>query len=228
MKLNSARIAWHDAFYQPWDSVMAGAIDRGSLGIVEAGGWVERKLVEHNSNGEKVKLSQWVFVPGVQQTRPERDISTGRAVHQALAAPIQKAIASLPLRLQAFGHHMYGPGTEDDIREQAEELVFYLAYSRGERMYAKKFERARYVAAGVLERYRRMHQGGQSAMPDPIPSPEAFRAFLLARHEVAIDSRNWAREWEPFVEACFLACDDLDKEALIPVSSMLSVMREAA
>lgn len=65
-------------------------------------------------------------------------------------------------------------------------------------------------------------------MPDPIPNPEAFRAFLLARYEVTIDSRNWAREWEPFVEACFLACDDLDKEALVPVSTMLAVMREAA
>lgn len=127
-----------------------------------------------------------------------------------------------------FGHHMYGPGTSDGIREEAESLVFDVAYSRGEKMYAKKFEKARYVAAGVLERYRRMHQGGQSAMPDPMPTPEGFRAWLLAVHEVSIDSRNWAREWEPFVDACFLACDDLDKQALIPVSGTLAVMREAA
>lgn len=158
----------------------------------------------------------------------ERDRSLDVAIHQALAGRVQGAISTLPPSLQAFGHHLYGPGTDDDLREAAEEVVFTLAYSRGERMYAKKFERARYVAAGVLERYRRMHQGGQSAMPDPIPNPEAFRAFLLARYEVSIDSRNWAREWEPFVEACFLACDDLDKEALVPVSTMLAVMREAA
>ena len=158
----------------------------------------------------------------------ERDRSLDVAIHQALAGRVQGAISTLPPSLQAFGHHLYGPGTDDDLREAAEEVVFTLAYSRGERMYAKKFERARYVAAGVLERYRRMHQGGQSAMPDPIPNPEAFRAFLLARYEVSIDSRNWARECEPFVEACFLACDDLDKEALVPVSTMLAVMREAA
>ena len=30
------------------------------------------------------------------------------------------------------------------------------------------------------------------------------------------------------IEACFLACDDLDKAALIPVSQILAVMREAA
>lgn len=196
MKLNSARIAWHDCMYNRWDS-QASVVEQ--LGVL----------------GRMVQTS-------------ERDRSLDVAIHQALAGRIQGAIATLPSRLQAFGHHLYGPGTDDDLREAAEEVVFTLAYSRGERMYAKKFERARFVAAGVLERYRRMHQGGQSSMPDPIPNPEAFRAFLLARYDVAIDSRNWAREWEPFVEACFLACDDLDKEALVPVSSMLAVMREAA
>ena len=145
-----------------------------------------------------------------------------------MAGRIQGAIATLPLRLQAFGHHLYGPGTDDDIKEAAEELVFDLAYNRGEKMYAKKFEKARHVAAGVLERYRRIHQGGQSAMPDPMPTPEGFRTWLLDIREVSIDSRNWAREWEPFIETCFLACDDLDKQVLIPVSSMLSIMCEAA
>lgn len=196
MKLNSARIAWHDCMYNRWDS-QASVVEQ--LGVL----------------GRMVQTS-------------ERDRSLDVAIHQALAGRIQGAISTLPPSLQVFGHHLYGPGTDDDLREAAEEVVFTLAYSRGERMYAKKFERARYVAAGVLERYRRMHQGGQSAMPDPIPNPEAFRAFLLTRYDVAIDSRNWAREWEPFVEACFLACDDLDKEALVPVSSMLAVMREAA
>lgn len=196
MKLNSARIAWHDCMYSRWDS-QASVVEQ--LGVL----------------GRMVQTS-------------ERDRSTDVAIHQALAGRIQGAISTLPARLQAFGHHLYGPGTDDDLREAAEEVVFTLAYSRGERMYAKKFERAQYVAGGVLERYRRMHQGGQSAMPDPIPNPEAFRAFLLARYDVTIDSRNWAREWEPFVEACFLACDDLDKEALVPVSTMLAVMREAA
>ena len=196
MKLNSARIAWHDCMYSRWDSQASVVEQLGILGRM------------------------------VQTT--ERNRSTDMAIHQALAGRVQGAISTLPPSLQAFGHHLYGPGTDDDLREAAEEVVFTLAYSRGERMYAKKFEKARYVAAGVLERYRRMHQGGQSAMPDPIPNPEAFRAFLLARYEVTIDSRNWAREWEPFVEACFLACDDLDKEALVPVSAMLTVMREAA
>ncbi|MCY1551838.1 hypothetical protein D9M68_881960 [compost metagenome] len=107
-------------------------------------------------------------------------------------------------------------------------MVFELAYSRGERMYAKKFERARHVAAGVLYRYRRMHQGGQSEAPDPLLSAESFRIWLFGVHEVTLDSRNWAREWEPFIDACFLACDDLDKKALVPVSNVISLMLEAA
>ncbi|WP_313461625.1 hypothetical protein [Pseudomonas nitroreducens] len=196
MKLNSARIAWHDCMYSRWDS-QASVVEQ--LGVL----------------GRMVQTS-------------ERDRSTDVAIHQALAGRIQGAISTLPARLQAFGHHMYGPGTNPDIKEEAESLVFDLAYSRGEKMYAKKFEKARYVAAGVLERYRRMHQGGQSSMPDPMPTPEAFRAWILTRHGIDLDSRNWAREWQPFIDACFLACDDLDKQALTPVSSILAVMKEAA
>lgn len=196
MKLNSARIAWHDCMYSRWDSQASVVEQLGTLG----------RMVQTS----------------------ERDRSLDVAIHQAMAGRIQGAIATLPLRLQAFGHHLYGPGTDDDIKEAAEELVFDLAYNRGEKMYAKKFEKARHVAAGVLERYRRIHQGGQSAMPDPMPTPEGFRTWLLDIREVSIDSRNWAREWEPFIETCFLACDDLDKQVLIPVSSMLSIMCEAA
>lgn len=196
MKLNSARIAWHDSMYSRWDSQASVVEQLGILGRM------------------------------VQTT--ERDRSLDVAIHQALAGRIQGAIATLPARLQTFGHHMYGPGTNPDIKEEAESLVFDVAYSRGEKMYAKKFEKARYVAAGVLERYRRMHQGGQSSMPDPMPTPEAFRAWILTRHGIDLDSRNWAREWQPFIDACFLACDDLDKQALIPVSSILAVMKEAA
>lgn len=158
----------------------------------------------------------------------ERDRSLDVAIHQALAGRIQGAIATLPVRLQAFGHHMYGPGTNPDIKEEAESLVFDLAYSRGEKMYAKKMERARAVAAGVLYRYRRMHQGGQSSMPDPMPKPEGFRAWVLAEKGISLSSEQWTREWEGFIDACFLACDDLDKQALIPVSSILALMKDAA
>ncbi len=196
MKLNSAREAWHSAFYS-------------------------------QSDGQWIAFEQQHYL-GCMVQMSERDRSTLVAMHQALAGPIQGAIATLPVRLQAFGHHMYGPGTNPDIKEEAESLVFDLAYSRGEKMYAKKFEKARHVAAGVLERYRRMHQGGQSSMPDPLPTPEAFRAWILTRHGIDLDSRNWTREWQPFIEACFLACDDLDKQALIPVSNILAVMKEAA
>lgn len=200
MKLNSARQAWHEAFYG-----------------------------KRNSNANHFAT---IHRLGTQIQQTEIDRSLDHCEHGVLAGYVQQAVASLSPDLQLFGHHMYGPegiiGDPDDVREAAEALVFRLAYSRGEKMYAKKFEKAHHVAGGVLERYRRMHQGGQSSMPDPIPTPEAFRAWILAHHGIDLDSRNWAREWQPFIDACFLVCDDLDKQALIPVSSILAVMKEAA
>ncbi|ELT4612657.1 hypothetical protein R8259_006711, partial [Pseudomonas aeruginosa] len=51
MNLNSARIAWHDAFYTPWNSGMAEAAERAALGIVEAGGYVRRRITEIDDDG---------------------------------------------------------------------------------------------------------------------------------------------------------------------------------
>lgn len=228
MRLNSAREAWHQAYYQPWDSVMAGAMDRAKLGITEAGGYVRRQVTEINEEGEEVTYSKYVFVPGVQQTRPERDISTGRAAHQAMAAYIQRAIGSLPWYVAAFGHWLYNPLANDDHRETAEAAVMLFAYDHHGRMTAKKAERARFVAAGVLYRYRRMHQGGQSSMPDPLESPEAFRGWLLGEYGVKLSSEQWGREWGGFIQHCFDVCNDLDKQALAPVAMVISAMKEAA
>lgn len=200
MKLNSARTAWHEAFYG-----------------------------KRNSNANHFAT---IHRLGTQIQQTEIDRSLDHCEHGVLAGYVQQAVASLSPDLQLFGHHMYGPegiiGDPDDVREAAEALVFRLAYSRGERMYAKRIPKAEAVAAGVLFRYRRLHQGGQSSGTDPLPSPEAFRAWLIAERGALLASESWNREWGGFIDACFLACDDLDKAALAPVSRAINLMCEAA
>lgn len=200
MRLNSARTAWHECLHEPQSG------NAGHLAMIQE--------------------------LGVAVQKTEIDRSAGICVHRALAGVVQSAICTLPRRLQIFGHHLYAPedrmGDPDTLREEAEQFVFELAYSRGERMYAKRIPKAQAVAAGVLYRYRRMHQGGQSAAPDPLPSPEAFRAWVLSVRGVSLASEAWSREWGGFVDACFLACDDIDKAALAPVSRAINLMLEAA
>lgn len=196
MKLNSARAAWHDALYTPWDSQGAHVEQIGLLGC------------------------------SVQKT--EKLVNARHAAHQALSARIQHAIATLSPRLKAFGNFMYSPLTSIDDKEAAEELVLYTAYAMGPKMMAKKFARARYVAMAVLFRYRRMHQGGQSEGTDPLPTPEAFRWWISEEYDVKLSSEQWTREWSGFVELCFAACNDLDKEALAPIARSINLMKEAA
>lgn len=196
MKLNSARQAWHDAFYQPWDSVMTHVLEMAQL---EA---------------------------SVQKTEKQR--GTGHAMHQALAGRVQIAIATLPGYIEAFGHWMYSPLSFVEHKETADAAVMLFAYDRHGRMTAKKAERAKYVAAGVLHRYRRMHQGGQSSMADPLLSPEAFRAWLDDEYGVRLVSEAWSREWGGFVQHCFDVCNDIDKQALAPVAAVIGEMKEAA
>lgn len=162
----------------------------------------------------------------IQKT--DRDRRTEVAIDQALAGMVQNAISTLPETLQCFGHWMYSPLADDDHREIAEELVYAIARGKVERMTAAKNERARYVAMGVLYRYRRQHQGGQSAAPDPLPTPEAFRGWLEMTYGIKLVSAAWDREWGGFIEYCFQACNDLDRKALAPVSILLAEMKEAA
>lgn len=196
MKLNSARLAWHDSLYTRWDNQGSHVEQLGMLGA------------------------------SIQKT--ERMVCARHAMHQALSAHIQTAIDTLPDRLKAFGNHMYSPLATIDDREAAEEAVFKVAYAMGAAMMAKKYNRAQYVAMAVLHRYRRLHQGGQSEGIDPLPTPEAFRGWIDAEYGVELASENWTREWAGFVEQCFNACNDLDKQALVPVSRCIYVMKEAA
>lgn len=156
------------------------------------------------------------------------DARSGRAANQALAGWVQSAIATLPAHVQEFGHWLYSPLAGDDQRDTAEALVFAHAYKASARMTAAKAERARYVAAGVLFRYRRINQGGQGAAPDPLPSAEAFRRWVLDWYGVNLNSSAWRREWAPFVAQCFAACDAMDRAALAPVGRLLAKLKDVA
>jgi hypothetical protein len=162
----------------------------------------------------------------VQTTEKQR--SASHAVHQALAGGVQAAIFKLPGSLRAFGNFMYAPRASDDERELAEECVFSLAMAKSGRMTAAKRERCEYVAKGVMFRYRRMHQGGQSSAQDPFESPEWFKRWIDEVYGVALPSCAWARDWEPFVQTCFEVCEDLDRQALSSIAAAIYEMREAA
>jgi len=165
---------------------------------------------------------------GASIQKTERMVCARHAMHQALSAHVQQAIDTLPAALKAFGDHMYSPLAGDDDAEDAQAAVLLVAYRAGAQMTAKKLAKARYVAVGVLYRYRRVHQGGQSEGLDPLPSPEAFRKWLEEVHGVELSSEQWTREWGAFIQRCMDACNDLDKAALVPVSIAIKAMNIAA
>lgn len=194
--LNSARLAWHDALYTPWDSQGAHVEQIGLLGC------------------------------SVQKT--EKSVNSRHAMHQAISARIQHAIATLSPRLKAFGNFMYSPLASIDEREAVEEHILLLAYQLGPKMTARKYAKAACVAKAVLHRYRRLHQGGQSEGIDPLPTVEQMRKWILEEFGIALVGDQWARDWGDFVEHCFDVCNQVDKNALAPVSRALKIMKEAA
>ena len=165
---------------------------------------------------------------GVVVQGTQRGPTANQAVHGALAGQIQSAISRLHFQLRAFGNAMYAAEPCADDVEDAEEAVFNLACSRVERMTAGKRDRAEYVAKGVFRRYRYMHQGGQSANPDPMANPEEFRKWMFVVFEIKLPSVAWGRDWEPYVQLCFDACYDIDAKALSPIGGVIYQMKEAA
>lgn len=209
MKLGSARLAWHDAFYTPWDSVMHHGLQGAQLG--------KRGYVAN-------------------ETRPERWENTGKCAHMALAGRVQHAIASLHPRYQVFGHHLYAPVISTEVSNNWEESAVELLASqvhlalkeRGEKRTCLLYSREYWVARGVLVRYRHMVQGGMGANPDPMADPWVFRGWLADNHGVELDSRNWARQWGWLVQMMFDQAGIIDGVCLRPVGRVLNEEREAA
>lgn len=182
----------------------------------------------HNpSRGGLSGLEQRSLLGTAVQTT-DRGVTADHAMHSTLAGWVQSAIARLHPQVQVFGEFMYGAGNDADIREAAEEVVFGLVLSKSPRMTAAKREKLEWVVKGVMRRYRYMHQGGQSANPDPLAKPEAFRAWLLDVYGARLESTNWERDWGGPVVLAFECCEDLDKKALSPVAAVIYQMKSAA
>ncbi|MDS9411548.1 hypothetical protein [Pseudomonas aeruginosa] len=98
MKLNSARQAWHDAFHESRDSVLAVAAEKAMLG--------KRGRV-------------------VNETHPSRRDTNGRSAHMLAAGLVQAAIKTLPKPLQHFGHTLYSPLATGQDLNIAHALVWF-------------------------------------------------------------------------------------------------------
>lgn len=155
-------------------------------------------------------------------------VTASAAVHSTLAGHVQSAISKLHPQLRVFGDFMYAPGRDEDIREAAEEVIYRMTMANSPRMTLTKRAKAEYVVKGVTYRYQHMHQGGQSANPDPLAKPETFRAWLFDRHGIRLQSTAWARDWEGFIRLAFECCEDADRMALGPVAAALYRMKSEA
>lgn len=232
IQFRSAREAWAQAYYERWDSISHMMAQSAELGVVEAGGFIKRKVTELDEEGNEFSWTQHVYCPAAKQDRGGRTNSAGKAADQAMAGYIQRAISNLSPGIRAFGHHMYSALASTDDREAAEALVWEWFELRrqyqGMRMTATKRERAYYIAKLCLHRYRRIHQGGMSAGIDPTPDPESFRQALDDVYGVHLQSAAWGRDWQPTVDMLMAICSDIDKVALVPVAAALSEMKEVA
>lgn len=194
--------------------------------------WIGSRLAWHDAlytpwDSQGAHVEQ-IGLLGCLVQKTEKSVNSRHAMHQAISARIQHAIVMLLGHLQAFGNFMYSPLATVDDKETAEERVLHVAYDAGPKMTARKFKKARYVAITVLFRYLRLHQGGQSEGVDPLVTVEKMRNWIEDQFGVGLIGANCERDWGKFVEDCFDACNQLDKQTLAPVSRSISLMKKVA
>lgn len=166
---------------------------------------------------------------GIRVQTTDISHASGQIVHSVLAGHVLSAIDKLPSHVRAFGNAMYAANPSADDLDTARHMVFNMAYTTyNSRMYAKKYDKALYVAMAVFDGYRRRHQGGQSEGQDMFPSPASFRGYLEDEYGVELPSERWGRDWEPFIEHCSRACDEMDRQTLAPIGALLYRLKETA
>lgn len=192
MRFVTARQAWHDAFYTPADSVMAHAAQMARLGTA------------------------------VQTS--ERSRSDAAAWHQAQAGLVQCAIAGLPRRLQAFGNTLYSPIRGAHDRQLACVEVAARAISAGRLLAgasdgraARIAQRCCWMADIAIDQWFDLVVGRR-------PVWRTASVILAAdnRYGLVIHASNWERDWSALWEALRVACDDADREALMPVAKIVT------
>jgi hypothetical protein len=200
MKINSARLAWHDCTYTQTRGGLAGLEQLCLLGAA----------VQTTEQGVTANTAVHGALAGWIQSAIAKLHPQVRVFGDFMYAPRPDARHAA------------------DIREAAEEVIFGLVVSKSPRMTAAKREKLEYVVKGVMRRYQFMHQGGQSANEDPLASPEKFRAWLWAEFCVRLESVRWEREWGGYIQLAFECCEDIDRMALSPVAAVIYRMKEAA
>lgn len=150
--------------------------------------------------------------------------STDAAIHAWLAGKVQHAITTLPHALQCFGNYLYKPEFTIDDLETAHEAVkvgLLLKYA-GEQWSDAKLERTHYLIFAAMETYKSLVVRGK----DHLPEPKMICDWLNCEKGIYIDSHNWKRDFDKIYQDIRAICNDLDKNALVPISKLIKEFEE--
>ncbi|PHR17871.1 MAG: hypothetical protein COA41_11265 [Sphingopyxis sp.] len=214
MRLIGARQAWHDAYHENRDSVMAYAAEQAKLGKRMGGGVVNRKILLEDEEGNVTMKVCPTRVDAVQETRPGRLSTDGRCAHMLAAGLVMQAIETLPKPIQHFGHFLYSPLANGNDLSIAHSLVWFGSGIEGS-LSERKRHQAYWMVVCALQSYKGAVLG-RSEM-----SRVAVCAFVEDRLGMRADPSNWARDWASVWETLGSRIDRLDAQALKPVAALI-------
>lgn len=195
MKLIGARQAWTDSQHESGASISAVAIETAKSGIKKSKARIHRRdslfpamgPEENEKAGRFPVLGQRISISETRRTPAGR--STARAAHLAMMGKFQRAIATLPFQVQQFGHYMYSP--IPNMRYVMNAVLLIATRAELSELTPLRRARAVYLVTPALQSFKCEVTGASEWGPARVAD------FLKEFYGVAIDQKNWSRDWLP-------------------------------
>lgn len=161
---------------------------------------------------------------GVIVEQPLKHHNNYQVIHQWLAGKVQHSIDVLPIPLQCFGHYLYSPiATVYDL-EVAHELVWsILSKQLTQNHFSKENQQRTYwLVRAALKSYQTLVVNKK----DHLKTPLKIIKFVKEHYQIELQYVDWKKVWQPLYNNMLFICNELDKQALMPIGDLIKQFKE--
>ncbi len=145
-------------------------------------------------------------------------------IHQWLAGKVQHCIDVLPIPLQCFGHYLYSPiATAYDL-DVAHELVWSILTKQFSQNSLDKDSRkkAYWLVRAALKSYQTLVVNKK----DHLKTSLKIIKFVKEHYQIELQYADWKKVWQPLYNNMLFICNELDKQALMPIGDLIKQFKE--
>ncbi|MFD1260695.1 hypothetical protein [Entomomonas asaccharolytica] len=161
---------------------------------------------------------------GIVLKHPLKHHNHYQLIHQWLAGKVQHSIDVLPIPLQCFGHYLYSPiATVYDL-DVAHELVWsILSKQFSQHTFSKgNQQKAYWLVRVALKGYQMLVVNKK----DHLKTPRKIIKYIKENYQIELQYADWKKVWQPLYNNMLFICNELDKQALMPIDKLIEQFKK--